>query len=233
MNNTKFEICEGDVLFEDNHIIVINKPSGILVQGDKTGDTHLVDLIKIYLKKKYNKPGDVFLGLVHRLDRPTSGVLILAKTSKSLIRLNKQFKDRKIKKKYLAITEKKQNKGKKTLRNWLKKNQKQNKTYVYDDKIDGSKFAELSFKTIKLFDNYMLLEINPLTGRHHQIRAQLSNIGLTIKGDLKYGSRRNNFDGSIDLHSRSIVFEHPVKKEQISIEAPTPKREPWVTFFCD
>ena len=233
MNNIKGEINKEDILFEDNHLIVVNKMSGILVQGDKTGDISLLDQIKKYLKIKYKKSGKVFLGLVHRIDRPTSGVVIFAKTSKSLIRLNKQFQERKIKKTYWAITEKKNNLKSHTIRNWLKKNKKQNKSYVYHNKIEGSKIAELKFSLLKVLKNYMLLEINPITGRHHQIRAQLSDFGMVIKGDLKYGSKRNNLDGSIDLHAKNINFEHPVKKKQINIDAPTPKREPWVSVFSD
>jgi len=233
MNNIKGEINKENILFEDNHLIVVNKMSGVLVQGDKTGDISLLDQIKKYLKIKYKKSGKVFLGLVHRIDRPTSGVVIFAKTSKSLIRLNKQFQERKIKKTYWAITEKKNNLKSHTIRNWLKKNKKQNKSYVYHNKIEGSKIAELKFSLLKVLKNYMLLEINPITGRHHQIRAQLSDFGMIIKGDLKYGSKRNNLDGSIDLHARNINFEHPVKKKQINIDAPTPKREPWVSVFSD
>tara|TARA_B100001564_G_scaffold73901_1_gene58841 strand:+ start:350 stop:1051 length:702 start_codon:yes stop_codon:yes gene_type:complete len=233
MNNIKGEINKEDILFEDNHLIVVNKMSGILVQGDKTGDISLLDQIKKYLKIKYKKSGKVFLGLVHRIDRPTSGVVIFAKTSKSLIRLNKQFQERKIKKTYWAITEKKNNLKSHTIRNWLKKNKKQNKSYVYNDKIEGSKIAELKFSLLKVLKNYMLLEINPITGRHHQIRAQLSDFGMMIKGDVKYGNKRNNLDGSIDLHAKNINFEHPVKKKQINIDAPTPKREPWVSVFSD
>ena len=233
MNNIKGEINKEDILFEDNHLIVVNKMSGILVQGDKTGDISLLDQIKKYLKIKYKKSGKVFLGLVHRIDRPTSGVVIFAKTSKSLIRLNKQFQERKIKKTYWAITEKKNNLKSQTIKNWLKKNKKQNKSYVYNDKIEGSKIAELKFSLLKVLKNYMLLEINPITGRHHQIRAQLSDFGMVIKGDVKYGNKRNNLDGSIDLHAKNINFEHPVKKKQVNIDAPTPKREPWVSVFSD
>ncbi len=233
MNNIKVEFNKKIILFEDNHLIIVNKPSGILVQGDKTGDTPLAEQIKTYLKKKYKKPGKVYLGIVHRLDRPTSGVIIFAKTSKSLIRLNRQFQERKINKKYWAITEKNENLNSKTLKNWLIKNQKQNKSYVQNNEIKGSKIAKLKFKVIKILNNYMLVEVNPITGRHHQIRAQLSNIGLIIKGDLKYGSKRNNFDGSIDLHARNISFEHPVKKKHLNIIAPTPTREPWGSVFFD
>lgn len=233
MNNIKGEINKGNILFEDNHLIVVNKISGVLVQGDKTGDSTLIDQIKKYLKIKYKKSGKVFLGLVHRIDRPTSGVVVFAKTSKSLVRLNKQFQERKIKKTYWAITEKKENLKSQTIKNWLKKNKKQNKSYVHPNKIEGSKIAKLKFNILKVLNNYMLIEINPITGRHHQIRAQLSDVGLTIKGDLKYGSKRNNLDGSIDLHARNINFEHPVRKKQIYIEAPIPNREPWVSVFFD
>ena len=233
MNNIKVEFNKKNILFEDNHLIIVNKPSGILVQGDKTGDTTLAEQIKTYLKKKYKKPGKVYLGIVHRLDRTTSGVIIFAKTSKSLIRLNRQFQERKINKKYWAITEKNENINSKTLKNWLIKNQKQNKSYVQNNEIKGSKIAKLKFKIIKILNNYMLVEVNPITGRHHQIRAQLSNIGLIIKGDLKYGSKRNNFDKSIDLHARNVSFEHPVKKKYLNIIAPPPTREPWESVFFD
>ncbi len=222
-----------DVLFEDNHLIIINKRSGILVQGDKTGDKTLLQNTKEFLKKKYNKPGDAFLGLIHRLDRPTSGVVIFAKTSKALTRLNLLFKEKKINKIYLAITEKSEVKTSGKLENWIIKNSKQNKSYIRQKKTTGSKLAKLEYNLIKELKNYLLMEINLETGRHHQIRAQLSEIGFTIKGDLKYGSKRSNKDGSIDLHAYEINFDHPVNKKLVRIKAPVPKREPWNSFLFD
>ena len=179
-----------DVLFEDNHLIIVNKNPGALVQGDKTGDKTLVDHIKEFLKNKYNKPGDAYLGVIHRLDRPTSGVIIFAKTSKALTRLNQQFKERKIDKKYWAITQKNTEIKSGKLENWIIKNSKQNKSYIHSNKVPGSKVAKLEYQLIKELKNYLLLEVILETGRHHQIRAQLSEIGFIIKGDLKYGSKR-------------------------------------------
>ncbi len=222
-----------NILFEDNHLIIVNKLSGSLVQGDKTGDEPLIDEIKKFIKKKYNKPGNVFLGVIHRLDRPTSGIIIFAKTSKSLTRLNKQFKDRNIEKKYWAITEKNINFTSGKLDNWIIKNPKQNKSYIHYNKIPGSKVAKLEYHLIQELKNYLLIEIVLETGRHHQIRAQLSEIGLTIKGDLKYGSRRSNKDASIDFHARQVIFNHPVTKNLINIIAPLPKRQPWNSSLYD
>lgn len=216
-----------DILFEDNHLLIINKKPGELSQLDKSGDNSILEKYKLYLKKKHNKKGNVFLGLVNRLDRPTSGVLILAKTSKALSRMNKMLVERKILKKYLAIVEKKPIRKKNTLINFLKKNQKQNKSYVVDQTTKDSKKAILHYTTLKELDNYSLLEISLETGRHHQIRVQLSNIGCFIKGDLKYGSKRSNSDKSICLHANEISFIHPVSKNEIKIKANTPQNNIW------
>ena len=216
-----------DILFEDNHLLIINKRPGELSQLDKTGDNSVIEKYKLYLKKKHNKKGNVFLGLVNRLDRPTSGVLILAKTSKALSRMNKMLVERKILKKYLAIVEKKPVRKKNTLINFLKKNQKQNKSYIVDQTTKDSKKAILHYTTLKELDNYSLLEISLETGRHHQIRVQLSNIGCFIKGDLKYGSKRRNSDKSICLHANEISFIHPVSKNEIKIKANTPLNNIW------
>ena len=216
-----------DILFEDNHLLIINKRPGELSQLDKTGDNSVLEKYKLYLKKKHNKKGNVFLGLVNRLDRPTSGVLILAKTSKALSRMNKMLVERKILKKYLAVVEKKPIRKKNTLINFLKKNQKQNKSYIVDETTKDSKKAILHYTTLKELDNYSLLEISLETGRHHQIRVQLSNIGCSIKGDLKYGSKRSNSDKSICLHANEISFIHPVSKNEIKIKANTPLNNIW------
>jgi 23S rRNA pseudouridine1911/1915/1917 synthase len=215
------------ILFEDNHIIIVNKRSGDITQGDKTGDKPLSDVVKEYVKEKYNKPGDVFLGVVHRLDRPTSGVIIFARTSKSLERLNKMLRDKNISKTYWAIVKDHPKKEKDTLINYLKKNPKNNKSSVYPKEITDSKKAILHYKLLKKLDNYSLLEIDLETGRHHQIRAQLAAIGFPIKGDLKYGFNRSNKDGSIHLHARKIVFIHPVTKDEVSVIAPTPDEVIW------
>ena len=216
-----------DILFEDNHLLIINKRPGELSQLDKTGDNSVLEKYKLYLKKKHNKKGNVFLGLVNRLDRPTSGVLILAKTSKALSRMNKMLVERKILKKYIAVVEKKPIRKKNTLINFLKKNQKQNKSYIVDQTAKDSKKAILHYTTVKELDNYSLLEISLETGRHHQIRVQLSNIGCFIKGDLKYGSKRSNSDKSICLHANEISFIHPVSKNEIKIKANTPQNNIW------
>lgn len=219
------------VLFEDNHIIVINKRPGDIVQGDKTGDTPLSETVKEYLKIKYDKPGNVYLGVVHRLDRPTSGIVVFAKTSKVLPRLNKLFSEGKTQKIYWAVVDKVPDNKEDTLIHWLVRNHKQNKSYAYKKEVSDSKRALLEYKLHTKLDNYFLLEINLKTGRHHQIRAQLAAIGSTIKGDLKYGAARSNKDGSIHLHSRSIAFEHPVKKESIEFTAPTPNDPIWNSCF--
>ena len=216
-----------DILFEDNHLLIINKRPGELSQLDKTGDNSILEKYKLYLRKRSNKKGNVFLGLVNRLDRPTSGVLILAKTSKALSRMNKMLVERKILKKYIAVVEKKPIRKKNTLINFLKKNQKQNKSYIVDETTKDSKKAILHYTTLKELDNYSLLEISLETGRHHQIRVQLSNIGCSIKGDLKYGSKRSNSDKSICLHANEISFIHPVSKNEIKIKANTPQNNIW------
>jgi len=215
------------VLFEDNHIIIVNKRSGDITQGDKTGDKPLSDVVKNYIKTKFNKPGNVYLGVVHRLDRPTSGVIIFARTSKALERLNKMLREKKINKIYWAIVKGCPKKEKDTLINFLKKNPKKNKSSVYQHEISGAKRAVLHYQVIQKLDNYSLLEIDLETGRHHQIRAQLSAFGFPIKGDLKYGFNRSNKDGSIHLHARKIEFINPVSKEQISLIAPTPNDVIW------
>jgi 23S rRNA pseudouridine1911/1915/1917 synthase len=224
MHSTKENL---QVLFEDNHIIIVNKRSGDITQGDKTGDKPLSDVVKEYVKVKYNKAGNVFLGVVHRLDRPTSGVIIFARTSKALERLNKMLRDKTIRKTYWAIVKGTPKKEKDTLINFLKKNPKNNKSSVYNKEITDSKKAILHYNVIKKLDNYSLIEIDLETGRHHQIRAQLSFIGFPIKGDLKYGFNRSNKDGSIHLHARKIVFTHPVSKEEISVIAPSPNEVIW------
>ena len=216
-----------EVLYEDNHLIIVNKKSGDIAQGDKTGDTPLSDIVKSYIKEKFNKPGNVFLGVVHRLDRPTTGVIIFARTSKALERLNKMLRDKKINKTYWAVVKNKPAKTEDTLTNYLKKNPKNNKSTAYKHEIEGSKRAVLHYKVLKSLDNYHLLEVDLETGRHHQIRCQLSSIGSPIKGDLKYGFNRSNKDGSIHLHARRIEFIHPVSKEQISVIAPTPNDPVW------
>jgi 23S rRNA pseudouridine1911/1915/1917 synthase len=224
MHSTKENV---QVLFEDNHIIIINKRSGDITQGDKTGDTPLSDVVKEYIKEKYNKPGAVFLGVVHRLDRPTSGVIIFAKTSKALERLNKMLRDKTIKKTYWAVVKNHPKKEKNTLINFLKKNPKNNKSSVFSKEITDSKKAVLHYQVIKKLDNYTLLEVDLETGRHHQIRAQLAAIGFPVKGDLKYGFSRSNKDGSIHLHARKIEFIHPVSKEKVIVTAPTPNEVIW------
>ena len=215
------------VLHEDNHIIIINKRSGDIVQGDKTGDTPLSDVVKSYIKKKYNKPGAVYLGVTHRLDRPTTGVVVFAKTSKALTRMNALFLNKDIEKTYWAIVKNKPSKLKDTLINWLKKNPKNNKSTAYPKQIDQSKKAILHYEVLHSLDRYHLLEVKLETGRHHQISSQLSFIGSSIKGDLKYGFDRSNSDGSIHLHAQNISFMHPVNEQKISISAPPPNDVLW------
>lgn len=215
------------VLYEDNHIIIVNKRAGDIVQGDKTGDTPLSDVVKDYLKDKYNKPGNVYLGVVHRLDRPTTGIVLFSKTSKALPRLNKLFSDKKANKTYWAIVKQAPSVPKNTLINWLKKNPKNNKSTAYNKEIESSKKAILHYSTLKVLDNYTLLEIELETGRHHQIRVQLSSIGSPIKGDLKYGFDRSNKDASISLHARRLQFTHPVSKDPIDVTAPLPYDPIW------
>ena len=224
MHSTKDNL---EVLFEDNHLLIVNKKSGDIVHGDKTGDKPLSDVVKEYIKEKYNKPGEVFLGVVHRLDRPTSGVIIFARTSKALERLNKMLRERTISKTYWAVVKNTPLKEKDSLIHFLKKNPKNNKSTVFTKETDASKKAILHYSVIKKLDNYSLLEIDLETGRHHQIRAQLSFIGSPIKGDLKYGASRSNKDGSIHLHARKISFTHPVSKENILFLAPIPNETIW------
>ncbi len=220
-----------EVLFEDNHIIAVNKRVGDLVQGDKTGDKTLADDVKEYIKKKYKKPGDVFLGIVHRLDRPVSGVVIFARTSKAVTRLNKMFQEKTIKKTYWAIVDKRPNDEEGRLVHWLKKNEEKNKSNVFEKEKKGAKEAILNYRLLLSFKHYHLLEVDLETGRHHQIRAQLARIGCHIKGDLKYGSKRSNTDGGISLHARSIAFEHPIKNEPIIITATPPNENLWNEFM--
>lgn len=215
------------ILHEDNHIIVVNKRVGDIVQGDKTGDKPLSEVVKEYIKEKYNKPGDVFLGVVHRLDRPTTGIVVFAKTSKALERLNTMFSTRETKKTYWAIVKNQPPKTEDTLTHFLKRNPKNNTSKAHLKEVPESKKAILDYKIIQKLDNYYVLEINLHTGRHHQIRAQLTAIGCPIKGDLKYGFDRSNQDGGIHLHARKLAFIHPVSKENIEIIAPTPHEVLW------
>lgn len=215
------------VIYEDNHIIIVSKRSGEIVQGDKTGDRTLADDVKQYIKEKYAKPGNVFLGVVHRLDRPVWGLVVFAKTSKALSRLNDMFRTGDVHKTYWAITQNCPAEPETVLTDWISRNEKQNKSYAYDHEVPGSKKAMLHYKVIGRSDNYTLVEVNLMTGRHHQIRCQLANIGCPIKGDLKYGARRSNPDGSISLLARKIEFVHPVSKEKIYAEAPLPDDRLW------
>ncbi|GGW64457.1 RluA family pseudouridine synthase [Winogradskyella epiphytica] len=215
------------VLYEDNHIIIVNKRAGDIVQGDKTGDKPLSDVVKSYLKNKYNKEGNVYLGVVHRLDRPTTGIVMFAKTSKALPRLNKLFAEKSAKKTYWALVKNPPPKTEDTLVHWLKKNPKNNKSTAYPKEVDGSKKAILHYTLKQTLDNFYLLEVDLQTGRHHQIRVQLSSIGCPIKGDLKYGFDRSNKDASISLHARTLTFTHPVKKEELTITAPLPNDPLW------
>ena len=222
-----------DVIYEDNHIIIVNKQSGEIVQGDKTGDRPLSDIVKDYIKEKYQKPGAVFLGVVHRLDRPVSGVVVFARTSKALTRLNKMFAEGEVHKTYWAIVEgRKEERGQginewHVLEHWLTRNEKQNKAYAYDHEVPHSKLARLRYRLLAEGDRYSLLEVQLMTGRHHQIRCQLAALHSPIKGDLKYGAKRSNPDGSISLMARRVDFIHPVSKEPISVEAPVPDDALW------
>ncbi len=215
------------ILHEDNHIIVVNKRVGDIVQGDKTGDQPLSEIVKEYIKDKYNKPGEVFLGVVHRLDRPTSGIVVFARTSKALTRLNELFSNRETQKTYWAIVKNKPSKNSDTLIHFLKRNEKNNTSKAHLKEVPESKKASLDYTIIKELNNYFALEINLHTGRHHQIRAQLSAIGCPIKGDLKYGFDRSNPDGGIHLHARKLVFIHPVTKVKLELIAPTPSDAIW------
>lgn len=215
------------VLYEDNHIIAVSKTCHEIVQGDKTGDEPLSETVKAWLKEKYQKPGNVFIGVTHRLDRPVSGVVLFAKTSKALSRLNEMFRLGEVKKTYWAIVKKRPPQEEGELIHWLVRNEKQNKTYAYDKEKPNAKKAILHYKLIAASENYNLLEIDLKTGRHHQIRVQLAKMGCPIKGDLKYGFDRSNKDGGISLHARKVEFLHPVSKERIMIEAPVPEDNLW------
>ena len=215
------------VLFEDNHIIAINKRCGDIVQGDKTGDKPLSEIVKSFLKTKYSKPGNVYLGIPHRLDRPTSGVVMFAKTSKSLSRLNKIFKDGKVQKYYWAVTKNNPEKQEDTLIHWLRKNEKTNKSTYFKKETVKAKKAVLHYRVLKKLERYFIIEIKLVTGRHHQIRCQLSAIGCPVRGDLKYGYDRSNIDGGIDLHAKKIIFEHPINGKKIIIDAPVRDTKIW------
>ena len=226
-SSTDLKLKKSEILFEDNHLIIINKKPGILVQGDITGDISLIEITKEYLKNKYNKKGNVFLGLVNRIDRPTSGIVIFAKTSKALSRMNEILRNREIQKIYWLIISNKfaSNNGK--IEGWFRKNSKQNKSYFFESQATNSKFGSLSYKKLKTLDNYCLVEVELITGRHHQIRCSFSELGYPIQGDLKYGSKRSNKDGGIYLHSRRVEFTHPVSKNRISLKADTPMTGLW------
>ncbi len=225
-----FKQLESQVIFEDNHLLAVNKLTSQIVQGDKTGDIPLADLYKDFLKEKYNKPGNVFCGVIHRLDRPVSGIVVFAKTSKALSRMNEQFRERNIQKIYWAVVRGAPEATKGTLVHYLKKNEKENRSYIVKEDTKGGLRCELSYEVINRGENYSLVEIKPITGRHHQIRTQLAGIGSTIVGDVKYGDRRSNDDKSICLHARQLIFMHPVQKEQVSIIAPPPQQKYWDIF---
>lgn len=216
-----------DVVYEDNHIIIVNKKSGEIVQGDKTGDEPLSEAVKAYIKDKYQKPGNVFIGVVHRLDRPVGGLVVFARTSKALSRLNEMFRVGDVHKTYWAIVKNRPPKDEDTLTDWLVRNTTQNKSYAYKREVPNSKKAILKYRLIGHTDNYYLLEINLMTGRHHQIRCQLAAMGCPIRGDLKYGAKRSNVDGSISLLSHHVEFVHPVSKQLISVNAPLPDERIW------
>ena len=222
-----------EVVYEDNHIIIVNKQSGEIVQGDKTGDRPLSDIVKEYIKEKYQKPGAVFLGVAHRLDRPVSGLVVFARTSKALARLNKMFAEGEVHKTYWAIVKNAPRTSDGTLEHWIVRNEKQNKSYAYDHERPNAKKAILKYRALSHSDNYTLLEVNLMTGRHHQIRCQLAAMGCPIKGDLKYGASRSNPDGSISLMARRVEFIHPVSKEPIVVEAPVPHDTLWQALTQD
>ena len=221
------------VVYEDNHIIVVNKTASEIVQADKTGDTPLSETVKQYLKEKYQKPGNVFLGVTHRLDRPVSGLVIFAKTGKALTRLNEMFRTSEVKKTYWAVVKNAPQEPEGELVHFLVRNEKQNKSYAYDKEVPNSKKAVLDYRLIGRSENYYLLEVDLKTGRHHQIRCQLAKMGCPIKGDLKYGFPRSNPDGSICLHARTVQFVHPVSKEMIQLTAPVPEGNLWNGFEMD
>ena len=216
-----------DVVYEDNHLIIVDKSSSEIVQGDKTGDKPLSETVKEYIKEKYNKPGNVFLGVVHRLDRPVSGLVVFAKTSKALSRLNDMFRTGDVHKTYWAVVKRRDIALEGTLTDWLTRNERQNKSYAHEREVPGAKKAVLKYKVRAVADNYMLIEVTLLTGRHHQIRCQLAHMGCPIKGDLKYGAPRSNPDGSISLLSRRVEFVHPVSKETIVAYADVPNDRLW------
>ncbi len=220
-----------NVIYEDNHVIIVSKQSGEIVQGDKTGDKPLSETVKQYIKEAYAKPGDVFLGVVHRLDRPVFGLVLFARTSKALARMNTMFANGEVHKTYWAVVKDAPEQPEGTLTHWLVRNEKQNKSYAYDYEVPHSKKAVLDYRVIGRSDNYTLLEIDLKTGRHHQIRCQLAKIGCPIKGDLKYGAKRSNPDGSISLLSRTMQFIHPVSKKEIVVEAPLPDDNLWKSFI--
>ena len=226
-SSTDLKLKKSEILFEDNHLIIINKKPGILVQGDITGDISLIEITKDYIKNKYNKKGNVFLGLVNRIDRPTSGIVIFAKTSKALSRMNEILRNREVQKIYWLIISNKfaSNNGK--IQGWFRKNSKQNKSYFFESQVTNSKFGSLSYKKLKALNNYCLVEVELITGRHHQIRCSFSELGYPLKGDIKYGSKRSNKDGGIYLHSRRVEFIHPVSKNKILLEADTPRTGLW------
>lgn len=219
-----------EILYEDNHIIVVNKTCSEIVQGDKTGDKPLSEMVQEYIKEKYAKPGNVFIGVTHRLDRPVSGLVVFAKTSKALSRLNEMFRTHNLTKRYWAIVKNMPPKEEELLSNYLVRNERMNKTFVYDKQVKEGKLSKLSYKVIAKSENYYLLEIDLMTGRHHQIRAQLAHIGCPIKGDLKYGFDRSNKDGGISLHARNVKFIHPVSQKEIDIVAPVPDDTLWKAF---
>ena len=219
------------VIYEDNHLIIVNKAASEIVQGDKTGDTPLSETVKRYLKEKYHKPGNVFIGVTHRLDRPVSGLVVLAKTGKALARLNEMFRTGGVRKTYLAIVKNRPPAEEGVLTHYLTRNEKQNRSYASDTEKPGSKRAVLHYRILSRSDNYYLLEVDLKTGRHHQIRCQLARIGCPIKGDLKYGFPRSNPDGSICLHARRVCFEHPVSHKLIEVEAPLPENNLWKAFL--
>lgn len=219
-----------EILYEDNHIIVVNKTCSEIVQGDKSGDMPLSEMVQAYLKEKYAKPGNVFIGVTHRLDRPVSGVVVFAKTSKALSRLNEMFRTHNLTKRYWAIVKNRPPQDEELLTNYLVRNERMNKTFVYDKQVKDSKLSKLSYKVMAQSEKYYLLEIDLMTGRHHQIRAQLAHMGCPIRGDIKYGFDRTNKDGGISLHARHIRFIHPVSHKEIDIVAPTPDDTLWKTF---